>query len=260
MGTSYAMEKSRPGIDTALGATHPNAALMGQFAHDVAQHFGGRVSKYSIWNEPQLHTFLMRDAPQDAAKVYRDLYRAGYAGVKSANPNAKVGLGELTSGDPKAGGAFSTIGFLKQVLAGKPLRADYLAIHPYQWTNPGRAPKGMDAGFGGISNLQAVQDVLRHAASTGRLLTSSGKRTPLSLSEFGYKHDAQANAHTRAQWMARALQLAQAAHVQDVNLYQFVPSRSGDYWDSSIASAQGVLDPRMAHVLQAFRRGRLRRV
>jgi hypothetical protein len=234
MGTPYYQQQHQPGVDTTLSATNPNATVMRQFATDMAKTFGGQVSKYSVWDEPNVHSFLMQDNPATAARTYRGLYEAAYQGIKQANPNAKVGLGEITSGDPKATGAASSIGFLKQILAGKNLRADYVAVHPYQWSNPAQHPKGMDPGFAGISNLGAVNQVIRQAYSSGRLRTATGKRPGLSLSEYGYKTDAVPNAHTRSAWLRKSMQEAQQAGVSDVNLYQLVPSKKGDYWDSTV--------------------------
>lgn len=243
------------GRDTTLSANNPNAALAGKFAEAVAQHFKGRVGKYGIWNEPNVPSFLNREAGV-AARDYRAIYQKMRSSIHGADLGAKIGFGEITSQQPNTPGAMSTIGFLKAVLAAgnKPLRADYVAIHPYQWSNPNTKPG--NAWYGGISNLKAVQAEIAKQARAGKLVTAKGKRPQLVLSEFGYKHDAQSNAGTRAAWMKRSLELAQEAGVRDVNLYQLVPSRAGSYWDSSIANSQGVISPRMRRVLSDIRRGR----
>ena len=226
------------GVDATLSASHPNAALAGKFAEAVAGHFAGRVGNYGVWNEPNVPSFLNKDIAT-AASTYRLLYRQMRKSIKGADPHAKVGLGEITSQQPNTPGAMSTVGFLKAVLgAGHvPLRADYVGIHPYQWSNPNTKPG--NAWYGGISNLDAVQDELAKQAHAGKLLTGAGGRVPLRLTEFGYKHDAQSNPHVRAQWLGRALQMANEAGVDDVNLYQLLPSKKGDYWDSSVLDARG---------------------
>lgn len=245
MGTPMYQARNQPGVDTQLSAFHPNAALAGRFAADMARAFGGQVSKYVPWNEPNVGSFLRPDlnAGQQAAVApgtYRQIYRAMRAGIKGENRNAKVGLGELTSGTPDAHGRASTVGFFNAILAGKhPLTADFVSVHPYQWSNPGRQPKGMDAGFGGISNLQAMQDAIAAAYKSGRLRTATGHRPALTASEYGYKHSAQPNAATRAQWLRRSMEMFRQAGVHDVNLYQLLPSKQGDSWDSSILGPQG---------------------
>lgn len=258
MGTPYYQMKNQPGVDDRLSAVHPNAALAQMFARDMAKTFGGQVSRYSAWNEPNVGAFLRPDLNlgQQAAVApgtYRQLYNAIRTGVKQSNRNAKVGLGELTSGDPRRNaGDASTVSFLGRILAGKhPITTDFVAVHPYQWSDPTRNPAGMDPGFGGISNLRAVQDVIRHAYGTGRLRTASGKRPSLALSEFGYKHDIQRNAGVRARWTQQALRQAAAAHAAQLNMYQLLPSKPGDYWDSSILNARGGVDPRLARALRA---------
>jgi hypothetical protein len=82
-----------------------NIGAFQQFAFAVAERYNGRhpgfpfVRFYSIWNEPNLSQFL---APQFAGKqdvgpkLYAQLFRAGYAGVKSASPTALVGIGETS--------------------------------------------------------------------------------------------------------------------------------------------------------------------
>jgi hypothetical protein len=255
MGTPDYMVSSRPGVDAALSAAHPSAALMRQFARDMSSQFAGRVGGYSIWNEPNVQSFL-NGSPTQAAQRYRKLFDAGQLGVKEGNRKAKVGFGEITSQSPNDVSGFSTVGFLKNVLSADKhrLHADYATIHPYQWSNPNQRPD--NPLYGGISNLQAVQKVLADYARRGRFTTAQGGRVPLSLSEFGYKHDVQPNAGTRAQWLGRAMELARQAGVQDVNMYQMLPSKQGDYWDSSIASPRGKID---ARVLRALRKRKARR-
>lgn len=253
MGTPDYMIRGQPGVDTALSSTTPNAGLMGQFAGDMAQHFKGRVGGYSVWNEPNVASFLNR-SPMTAARTYRQLYQAGYKNIKRAAPNAQVGLGELTSQAPQTTGVPSTLGFLRNVLRGpKPLRADYFALHPYQWSNPNQQAGNPE--YGGISNLKAVQAELRHAKQAGQLQTAAGGQVPLSISEYGYKHDAQPNDTTRARWLARSYDLAKQAGVRDMNLYQLLPSRKGDYWDSSILNNRGKLSPAMRAALKQMRNG-----
>lgn len=254
-GTPRYMKQSRPDADYSLSADHPNAALAGKFAEAVAQHFRGRVDRFGVWNEPNVGSFLNRDGAL-AARDYRSLYGAMYRGIKGVDPHMKVGLGEITSQQPNTPGVYSTIGFLKQVLAGKkPLHADFVGVHPYQWSDPRK--KVGNAYYGGVSNIQAVADELKKAKLGNKLLTMGGHTVPLSATEFGYKHDAQGDPAVRARWMRESLRQMASAGVQDVNLYQLVPSKAGDYWDSSIADAGGRVNPLMARVLQDARRGRL---
>jgi len=230
--------QAKNGAPANLSANNPNAAAAGKFAEAVAQHFAGRVDRYGVWNEPNVPSFLNRE-PMKAAKDYELIYRAMRNAIKGVRPAAQVGFGELTAQQPNTPGYSSTIGFLKAVLmqSKKPLVADYVGIHPYQWSNPNK--KVGNAWYGGISNLPAVQAELAKQAAAGKLITHSGRRVPLAITEFGYKHDAVRNSATRAAYMHRAMELARQAGVKDINLYQLLPSKRGDYWDSSILGPQG---------------------
>jgi hypothetical protein len=262
MGTSSGMVKSNPNVDAALNTQRPNAALLGQFARDVATHFGGRVSKYSIWNEPNIGPG--RANLRQAARTYRQLYQAGYGAIKAANPNARVGFGEVVATDPNETGAGSAGGFIKAVLAAgnHPLKADYVALHPYQPTlSPKlgavtRQQQAANPDYGGISYLGGIQDELAHAYARHQLQTTSGKRSPLALSEFGYQHSWTPNPHKRAQYLAAALAQARRAGVESMNLYQLMPTQNrASGWDSSILNAQGQADPVLRQALRKFRRG-----
>ena len=238
------------GVATNLSANNPNAAMAGKFAEAVAQHFAGRIDRYGIWNEPNVGSFLNRDIGH-AAHDYRQIYASMRNAIKGVRPAAQVGFGEITSQQPNTPGAASTIGFLKAVLASgnKPLKADYVGIHPYQWSDPRSKPG--NAWYGGVSNLGAVQAELLKQMKAGKLTTSGGRKVPLAVTEYGYKHDAQPNAATRAMWMRRSMEMFRQAGIDDVNLYQLLPSKRGDYWDSSILGPQGQIPKGYGNIARA---------
>ena len=78
----------------------------------VAEHFAGRVDRYSIWNEPNWRTWLgpLKSAPG----LYRSLYTRGYDAIKKADPRAKVLIGE-TSPYERPGLSTAPIAFLRKV-------------------------------------------------------------------------------------------------------------------------------------------------
>ena len=90
----------------------PNAREFGKWAGVVAEHFAGRVDRYSIWNEPNWKTWLgpLKSAPA----LYRGLYTRGYAAIKDADPRAKVLIGE-TSPNGRAGLSTAPLAFLRKV-------------------------------------------------------------------------------------------------------------------------------------------------
>jgi hypothetical protein len=77
------------------------------FAKAVASRYSGRfngypfVRYYTVWNESNLGQFL---SPQYDSKgrpvapaIYAKMFRAAYAGIKSGNPRALVGIGETSA-------------------------------------------------------------------------------------------------------------------------------------------------------------------
>src|SRR3954447_14202182 len=77
-----------------IGPYKPKSSAFRAFAGAAAQHFRGRVDRYSIWNEPNYVRWLspLSSGPQ----LYRALYIAGYDAIKNADPNASVLIGETS--------------------------------------------------------------------------------------------------------------------------------------------------------------------
>ena len=170
----------------------PNANEFGKFASTVAEHFAGRVDRYSIWNEPNWKTWL---GPLKAGpSLYRKLYLKGYKAIKAADPAAKVLIGE-TAPFSKRGWSTSPLAFLRGVTCVNKnyrrarrcpkLRADGYAHHPYDF---GHAPNYKYPGadnvtIGTLSRLTRALDRLSRA---GVLRKNGGGRMPLYLTEYGY--------------------------------------------------------------------------
>jgi hypothetical protein len=78
--------------------TSPSDLDFEQFMTAVARHYSGRVSLFSIWNEPNHPAFLRpqftsRGQPA-SPRIYRGLYQAGYAGLVAggiAHPQVLMG-------------------------------------------------------------------------------------------------------------------------------------------------------------------------
>src|SRR3954454_3556288 len=81
--------------------TDPLPAEFGAFATAIGRRYGDRVSTWSIWNEPNQPQFLkpqyVKGKPA-SPKLYRKLYQAAYAGIRSTPANAKdtILLGETS--------------------------------------------------------------------------------------------------------------------------------------------------------------------
>lgn len=253
-------------LNPTSGLTYYNndPKLWGQFARNFAQRERGQVSRVEVGNEPNFDAFIKgaQANPTQAGRTYRNLYRAAYAGLKSADPSVGVLLGGVTSGggDPRK--------FLQGALGGKGLHASGFSYHPYQ--------DDASATTWDINRLGDLQKTLAKYKRLGKLQTVQGKAAPLYLTEMGYQRGSMPEAQ-RMILAAQALQKAQAAGARQLVQYQLtdktgLPSLAAagadGYgnpvmglkaapaapWDTSIGSAGGDLSAYARMVSQARRR------
>lgn len=171
----------------------PSVGEFGRWATIMAQHFAGRVDRWSVWNEPNWKTWL---GPLKAAPaIYRSMYVRAYDAIKQADPRAKVLIGE-TSPYARPGLSTAPLAFLRAVTCVNKdyrrtrsrcprLRADGYAHHPYDFRNPpGFAYPGADnVTIGTLSRLTRALDRLRRS---GALRFNGAGRMPVYLTEYGY--------------------------------------------------------------------------
>jgi Cellulase (glycosyl hydrolase family 5) len=170
----------------------PSATEFGKFAAIVADHFRGRLDRYSIWNEPNWKTWLGPLA--SGPTLYRNLYLRGYNAIKKADPSAKVLIGE-TAPFSRPGFSTSPLAFLRAVTcvnakykrtrACPKLKADGYAHHPYDFAHAPnyRYPGADNVTIGTLSRLTRALDKL---SRTGALRKNGGGRMPVYLTEYGY--------------------------------------------------------------------------
>jgi hypothetical protein len=231
-----------------VGNTWPSPGRFAVFARTVAEHFKGQVDRYSIWNEPNWDTWLGPVA--HAAGIYRNLYIAGYAAIKKADPRAKVLIGELQPYAEKH--SIAPLRFLRGVTCSAAdytaakrcagLRADGLALHPYQFTVAPSLPFGGpdDAPIGSLRNMTRALNKLarRHA-----LTTPTGNHLSLYLTEFGYltKGSRAQPAARRAAWLTAAYRIARRnPRVKELLQYQLVDGPPRALWHSALMTRRGV--------------------
>jgi hypothetical protein len=170
----------------------PNARYFGEFASVAANHFKGRVDRYSVWNEPNWKTWL---GPLKAApSIYRAMYVRAYKAIKKADRSAQVLIGE-TSPYGRPGLSTSPLAFLRKVTCVNSsyrrvrkcprLKADGYAHHPYDFRHsPSYQYPGSDnVTIGTLSRLTRALDRLKRS---GALRPTRGGRMPLYLTEYGY--------------------------------------------------------------------------
>lgn len=234
------------------GYLQPNAKYFGEFARAVAGHFKGRISRYSIWNEPNWKTWLGPLA--EGPRLYRDLYRNGYKAIKSVDRKAEVLIGEMS---PFKKGSSSTapLEFLRKVLCvnerykrtkktrcpGSRLRADGFAHHPYEFKNPPNVPKkGRDnVTIGALDRLTTALDKLAKARA---LTHNGGGPMPLYLTEFGYFRAGERKLPeaTRQKWTKQGFNIAlKNPRVKQILYYVLVSPPGGTFFDLSLLDHTG---------------------
>jgi hypothetical protein len=271
--TGPAPRWARPKASVRQAWYKPNTREFGEWAGVVAEHFAGRVDRYSIWNEPNWRTWLgpLKSAPG----LYRSLYTRGYAALKDADPRAKVLIGE-TSPTERPGLSTAPIAFLRKVACVNskykrvghctPLKADGYAHHPYDFRHaPNFQYPGADnVTLGTLSRLTKALDKLSRAKA---LRKNGGGRMPLYLTEYGYfatGHRA-LPAKTRSRYLQQAYSIAlKNSRVKSQLQYLLVspPARSDSaFFNLALLTSSGKRYPQFGALQRWFgaNRGKVKR-
>jgi hypothetical protein len=178
-----------------VGVRKPKAAKFGSFARSAAQHCDGRVTRYTIWNEPNLRVWLkpIRQSP----RLYRNLYASAYRGIKGVDSSNQVLIGETAPYGQRDSEGLRTIAplkFLRGVTRvnsryrghrGSPLRTDGYAHHPYDFKHkPTYKYPGKDNVT--MATLSRLTKALSRLRSARALTTPSGGVPYVYLTEYGY--------------------------------------------------------------------------
>jgi hypothetical protein len=242
----------------------PNPRLFAQFARAAAQHFKGRVDRYSIWNEPNYSSWL--NPHVSAPQQYRQLYLGAYKGIKSIDPNASVLLGE-TSPIGRSGVASSPLTFLRQITCSKSdysaarncpqLPLDGYAHHPYtllSGTAYGPYFPGLTSDDVTTGSLVRLDQALDKLQKRGALVNTAGGTRPvksrinLYLTEYGFYARGKTQTTTlpenqRAAYLRKGFQLAiKDPRVKLVVQYLLAPQSPLYSFDTSLVDKQGVPD------------------
>jgi hypothetical protein len=172
--------------------TRPSPNEFRMFMTALAKHFGGEVTRWSIWNEPNHPDFLgpQYDAKHrpTSPKIYRGLYAAALRGLAAAGDTKPVLMGETApTGTGKAvapltflRGALCLSSTYKKVGGCSKLRIDGYAHHAYTTRGgPLYKPPGPNNVMIGV--LSRLTSALDKAAKAGAV----NKRLPIYLTEFG---------------------------------------------------------------------------
>ena len=223
--------------DHKVGPNQPDPVKFAAFVRTVAAHFDGRVDRYSIWNEPNLSAWLAPTAK--APQLYSRLYKAGYTAIKTVDPSAQVLFGELAPN--RDGRTIAPLPFITATTATTKLKADGLALHPYQLTsNPTKLAGG--PGDAPISQLKRLTNLLDQLAKRHRLANKKGKGLDLYLTEFGYlsKGNRALPQKVRASYLRSAYEIARRnPRVRQILQYQLVDGPKDGIWNSAILTNDG---------------------
>jgi hypothetical protein len=254
--------------DKKDGLTYPDAKEFGAFATAIGRRYGGDVSTWSIWNEPNQPQFLLpqyRGGKPYSPTLYRRLYQAAYGGLRSTPANASdtILIGETS---PRGNShVVRPLAFLRGMLcldskwrkakSCNELPADGYAHHAYTTSQgPRFAPPSADDVTIGV--LQRLVHALDRAASAGAL----PKQLPIHLTEFGIQSSP--DTVSGVPLSRQAAYIAIAEHIAYVNprivafsqyLMSDDPPRSSGYryggFESGLVSSEGKQKP----AFQGFR-------
>jgi hypothetical protein len=242
--------------------TDPSPAEFGAFATAIGRRYGDRVSTWSIWNEPNQPQFLrpqyVKGKPA-SPKLYRKLYQAASAGIRSTPANAKdtILLGETS---PRGNSHIvHPLAFLRGTLcldskyrkakSCKELPASGYAHHAYTTSaGPRWVPANKDDVTIGV--LPRLVTALDKAADAGAI----PKHLPVYLTEFGIQTTPDKISGVSLE--KQVAYLAVAEHIAYVNpriaafsqyLMSDDPPRSSGYryggFESGLRSADGKEKP-----------------
>jgi Cellulase (glycosyl hydrolase family 5) len=209
----------------------------------------GQVSLWSVWNEPNLQQFL---TPQYVGKRivspsnYAKLYKTAYAAIKSANPWAKIAIGETSAQgrDKPAAGVSQTVspGTFAKVLAKVPgLRFDAWAHHPYPTARKATPLERVRYPNVTLSQLPTFEKALK---------AEFHRAVPVWITEYGHEttpaQPQGISPSLQAQYAKQALTIAR----NDPNVQMFCwftfRDNAGNPWKSGIESANGSVKPSFA--------------
>ena len=234
-----------------VGVYKPSVGLFKGFVKDAARHFAPRVTRYSIWNEPNHVSWLQ---PQSRApRLYRALYEAGYRAVKHVDKDTEVLIGE-TAPYSIRGRATAPLAFIRGVTCVDaryrrhgcgPLRADGFAHHPYDFRHaptyryPGTGQR--DPGHTWAARRGALQAARRPARAH-----ADAPRQAIHLiylTEYGYFSSGRGALTGAAPGCLpqRAFTIAQRnPHVRQMLQYLLVtPPRKYRFFDTSLIRRDG---------------------
>jgi hypothetical protein len=155
----------------------------GDFCHELASRYKGRIAAYQVWNEPNLSREWGEKSPNPAE--YTELLRVCYEGIKTADPQAIVisaGLAPTGTGPPLA---MPDIDFLQGMYdAGASAYFDVLGVNAPGYKAPPDLPpeEGLKAEWG-----RHRWNVFRHVEDIREIMVQNGdEEKQIAILEMGW--------------------------------------------------------------------------
>ena len=239
----------------ANGGKNPNAMPTNvtdftNFARAIASRYSGRFAGYpfvrfwSVWNEPNLQSFLTPQFDSSGRSVapanYAKLAAAAYGGIKAGNPRAQVAVGETSArGSDKATGIRPTHSpgkFAELVAKANPrLKFDAWSHHPYPSVPslpPSQVVKWPNVSLG---SLPRFNESLRKWFKR--------KSVPIWVTEYGHQtrpEDAIGVPYaTQTAYIQQAISLAASYPFVSMFIWFVYQDDQGQPWDSGIYTRNG---------------------
>ena len=245
----------------ALSVRPKDPAAFGAFATAAATRFAPRgVRRWEGWNEPNIKLFLYPQFERrgdrwiaTSPRVYSDLQKAFYAGVKSAAPNAIVaggvtaptgdrcGVSCRVAGQPTKPNRIKADDFLMALNApGLQPPMDVVSHHPYPHSGP-REMTPPNRTYLDLYNLDVLTKTIDRTYLRGKKIW---------LSEYGFGTEAveQYELHftpqEQAAYIADAFERTRANPRVQLTVYYFLHDHAD--WKSGLLDINGVPKPGLA--------------
>jgi hypothetical protein len=247
-------------VPYACDGRKPSIKYWKHFVKAVAQHFKGRVKRYSLWNEPNWYTWL--SPHKKAPRLYRKLVQTGYKAIKRQDKKAEVVIGELA---PHFQKRISTppLQFIREMVCVnkrlKPIRGakrkckgklkfDAFSTHPYDFEHKPKFKRDNKDEVT-MSNLPALTKLLNKLRKKG-FIKPKRKKFPIYLTEHGYMVEnpqvrprRQIPESRRQKWIVQAWKIAQKTpRIKQMLHYDIVspaPSAPDGYFDMGLLTSTG---------------------
>jgi hypothetical protein len=251
------------------GTNRPESKEFRLFAEAAGRRFPD-VAIWSIWNEPNLYSWLSpqrRSGVPVSPSIYRRLYLAGHAGLEaSGNGEDTILIGELMPRGGTDRRKVPPLQFLREMVclnssyrqyrgrAAKArgcrrvgrIRTSGLAYHPYTLAG-GPSVKELrdDAAIGQLSRVRRTLDAL---ARRGKL----PRRLKIWMTEFGYQTKPPDRFATPLRRAPGLMDLSEwiAFRNRRVATYAQFTLRDNDFWQSGLRFADGRAKPGVYEAFQ----------